>query len=278
MEPAMPIAEACCIQCASFCRSSTEKPSLENLKKIAAARRSLKIFTSSIDNCWDTSIMEPCRNMLRSCMEFMPKRSKVENNDTSEQAQAYTCRMDPDDLNLPALLPGVDLSPHAISSLILELKLEAAEYRPMFSSQALSQRHADDPSYATPLPGSQTEARAIAAHGHVASEVVRLVEIIEKLGSCGAHNESERIIYFGPLFEVYSRISDKVVGMLVRARKYGLLYFRGEILLQRRDDCEPVLLLVTAEQARSKLSVNPHATVSDFQWGSLVARSTIRDR
>jgi hypothetical protein len=37
----------------------------------------------------------------------------------------------------------------------------------------------------------------------------------------------QTLILFGDLFEVYSTISDKVVGMLLRARKHQLLYFEG---------------------------------------------------
>ncbi len=50
-------------------------------------------------------------------------------------------------------------------------------------------------------------------------------------------------ILFGDLFRMYTRISDKVVGILLRARKYGLVYFEPEILFQGQDDDEPVFLL-----------------------------------
>lgn len=39
-------------------------------------------------------------------------------------------------------------------------------------------------------------------------------------------------ILFGDLFRMYTRISDKVVGILLRARKYGLVHFEPEILFQ----------------------------------------------
>ena len=44
------------------------------------------------------------------------------------------------------------------------------------------------------------------------------------------------MIRFGHLFEAYTKISNKVVGMLLRARKQGLVVFEGEMLYQRRDD------------------------------------------
>ena len=38
------------------------------------------------------------------------------------------------------------------------------------------------------------------------------------------------------LFELYKVISSKVVGLLLRARKHGLVQFEGEMLYQGRDD------------------------------------------
>jgi hypothetical protein len=43
--------------------------------------------------------------------------------------------------------------------------------------------------------------------------------------------------------QIYTRISDKVVGMLLRARKYGFVEFIGEMLYQGRDDYMPVRLI-----------------------------------
>ena len=43
-------------------------------------------------------------------------------------------------------------------------------------------------------------------------------------------------ITFGRLFDVYSNISNKLVGILMRARKQGIVDFEGEMLWQRRDD------------------------------------------
>ena len=49
-------------------------------------------------------------------------------------------------------------------------------------------------------------------------------------------------MFFGDLFRLYTRISDKVVGLLLRAKKYGLVYFEPEILFQGQDEKTPVLL------------------------------------
>lgn len=48
---------------------------------------------------------------------------------------------------------------------------------------------------------------------------------------------------FGDLFKLYTRISDKVVGILLRAKKYGLVFFEPEMLFQGQNDNEPVILL-----------------------------------
>lgn len=73
------------------------------------------------------------------------------------------------------------------------------------------------------------------------------------------------------IFQIYVHISDKVVGLLLRARKHKLLDFEGEILFQRRDDDVPVMMLKTMKEIREYLkqkeeevsrsvSPNPKAT------------------
>ena len=44
------------------------------------------------------------------------------------------------------------------------------------------------------------------------------------------------IITFHHIFSIYVAISDKVVGLLLRARKHGLVDFEGEMLFQGRDN------------------------------------------
>ena len=117
------------------------------------------------------------------------------------------------------------------------------------------------------MEGTATEARGRAALFHVANEVVQLCEVIERIGFRGAGGEPETVVLFGELFEVYADISDKVVGMLRLARKYGLCFFEGETLWQRIDDERPVLLLATAEQARELLCTD--GDPENFRWGAL---------
>ncbi len=74
------------------------------------------------------------------------------------------------------------------------------------------------------------------------------------------------MMFFGNLFTLYTRISDKVVGILLRARKYGLVHFEPEILYQGRDDDEPVILLKPMQEIyaiyKAKKSFAPSAIAS----------------
>ena len=93
--------------------------------------------------------------------------------------------------------------------------------------------------YGRPPEGSLTEARGIKAHIHVHKEIVQLCDIIR---SHGEEVEDGYVIFFGPLFRMYISISNKVVGILLRARKQGFVDFEGEMLFQGRDDKVPILL------------------------------------
>lgn len=57
-----------------------------------------------------------------------------------------------------------------------------------------------------------------------------------------------------PIFlQIYVHISDKVVGLLLRARKHKLVDFEGEILFQRRDDNVPIVMLKPIKEIREYL-------------------------
>ena len=58
-------------------------------------------------------------------------------------------------------------------------------------------------------------------------------------------------VSFGRLFERYTRISNKLVGMLLRARKQNLVHFEGEMLFQRRDDDVIITLLHMPEEVEN---------------------------
>lgn len=46
------------------------------------------------------------------------------------------------------------------------------------------------------------------------------------------------------------------MGLLLRARKHKLIDFEGEILLQRRDDDEPIFMLKTTDEIKALLNEN----------------------
>lgn len=97
-----------------------------------------------------------------------------------------------------------------------------------------------DKEYGRPVAGSKTEARGKHAGMHISGEVVHLCEVIEKIGQ--QQPDGTVTVTFGRLFNRYTTISNKVVGMLMRARKQELLDFEGEMLWQRRDDDKIITL------------------------------------
>eukprot|EP00058_Branchiostoma_floridae_P019860 XP_002605350.1 hypothetical protein BRAFLDRAFT_74173 [Branchiostoma floridae] len=94
--------------------------------------------------------------------------------------------------------------------------------------------HRGDKGYGRPVEGSKTEARGKAAHSHISGEVLQVVDVINAIG--WRDRDGRMCVNFGLLFEVYTKISNKVVGVLMRARKYGLVDFEGEMLWQGRDN------------------------------------------
>ena len=78
--------------------------------------------------------------------------------------------------------------------------------------------------------------------------MLQLCEIIDQHGeplftNKEKQNDPRKVISFGELFYLYTIISDKLVGMLLRARKHKLVEFEGECLFQRQDDHVPIILL-----------------------------------
>lgn len=101
--------------------------------------------------------------------------------------------------------------------------------------------HRGDPTYGRPPEGSRTEQRGRDAHSHVGREVEELCLIIRRTGKVGEDGHVR--VTFGQLFETYVTISNKVVGILLRARKHGLVHFEGEMLWQGKDDDVVITLL-----------------------------------
>lgn len=92
--------------------------------------------------------------------------------------------------------------------------------------------------YGRPPQGSKTKQRGKDAHTHVSREVRELCEAIRRIGEAG----NMVTVEFGKLLH-YVTISNKLVGILLRARKQGLVEFDGEMLWQGRDDHVVITLL-----------------------------------
>ena len=121
-----------------------------------------------------------------------------------------------------------------------------------------------DSNYGTPVAGSKTEARGKLAHQRISNEIIELCAVIEDNGMRVDENRST--ITFGRLFDIYTVISNKVVGVLLRARKYGFVSFEGETLFQRRDDNVVITLLLPT----SKVKEIQKEGKTDFQWGKCI--------
>ncbi|XP_059621880.1 actin-binding Rho-activating protein [Phlebotomus argentipes] len=125
--------------------------------------------------------------------------------------------------------------------------------------------------YGKPVAGSLTEFRGQKANLHVYREMMELCDVINNSGApISEENEGLKYIFFGELFNIYVHISDKVVGLLLRARKHKLIDFEGEVLFQRRDDDVPIFMLKTMaeireyvrakeDEVRRSISPNPQA-------------------
>ncbi|MFT7811563.1 actin-binding Rho-activating protein [Arapaima gigas] len=96
--------------------------------------------------------------------------------------------------------------------------------------------------YGRPKEGSKTAERAKRAEAHIHREIDDMCFIIRTMAD--PDNDGRTRITFGQLFDRYIRISDKVVGILMRARKHGKVAFEGEMLWQGRDDHVVITLLV----------------------------------
>ncbi|CAG5078925.1 Oidioi.mRNA.OKI2018_I69.PAR.g9123.t1.cds [Oikopleura dioica] len=104
-------------------------------------------------------------------------------------------------------------------------------------------------------PVGLTKQRGEKAKNHVYKEIICLLGHVKSLCS-----DSPDGLYctFKQIFDRYVKISDKVVGILLRARKYGFLDFEGEMLWQRQDDDVRIYLLTDIDSARNKLGLKDY--------------------
>ncbi|XP_077430040.1 actin-binding Rho-activating protein [Vanacampus margaritifer] len=91
-----------------------------------------------------------------------------------------------------------------------------------------------DSGYGRPKEGSKTAERGERAHKHIRREMEEMVWIIRDMGL--QDRQGRTAVTFGRLFERYVKISDKVVGILLRCRKHNMLHFEGEMLWKGQDD------------------------------------------
>ncbi|XP_067567603.1 actin-binding Rho-activating protein [Pseudorca crassidens] len=111
--------------------------------------------------------------------------------------------------------------------------------------------HKGDEGYGRPKEGTKTAERAKRAEEHIYREITDMCFIIRTMAH---HRRDGKIqVTFGDLFDRYIRISDKVVGILLRARRHGLVDFEGEMLWQGRDDHVVITLLSEPSTAQAKL-------------------------
>ncbi|XP_037549020.1 actin binding Rho activating protein b [Nematolebias whitei] len=96
--------------------------------------------------------------------------------------------------------------------------------------------------YGRPKEGTKTAERAKRAEQHIHREIDDMCYVIRTLADPDPDGKTR--VTFGQLFDRYVRISDKVVGILMRARKHGKVAFEGEMLWQGQDDGVIITLLV----------------------------------
>ena len=110
---------------------------------------------------------------------------------------------------------------------------------------AASKQHPQrsDADYGRPVEGSKTAARAQQAQAWVEQNVMKLVEVIRELSQGTSDAQSRPYTTFGELFAAYVNISDTLVGIMLRAKKRGLIEYEGAMLFQGMHDHVRVTLL-----------------------------------
>jgi len=95
--------------------------------------------------------------------------------------------------------------------------------------------------YGKPVPGSASDIRGQKYQKSVNKEVIDLCRMIYNHGLRLTNGHT--LMLFGEIFNIYQKISNKVVGILARARKNRLVHFEGETLWQGKNDETNVTLL-----------------------------------
>ncbi|CAL7951740.1 unnamed protein product [Xylocopa violacea] len=121
---------------------------------------------------------------------------------------------------------------------------------PFTSGLNIEKRKFSKEEYGRPQAGSLTDIRGRKAAVHIMKEVLELCQIIHDEGTPCQDQPEIIAITFGDLFNIYTHISNKCVGLLLRARKQKLVDFEGEVLFQRRDDDVPIYLIKPINEIR----------------------------
>lgn len=117
-----------------------------------------------------------------------------------------------------------------------------------------------DENYGRPPPGSKTEIRGQRAGKLITGEIVEVCYHILRVGL--ERPDGTYIVGFGFMFEFYTKVSNKLVGMLLRARRQGLVEFEGEMLFQGRDD-NVIIKLVKIPKALEEFYIEMHGSIPD---------------
>ena len=103
--------------------------------------------------------------------------------------------------------------------------------------------------YGKPKEGTLTAKRAEKAKEWVQVEIAKLLAVIVDIG--GKTDDGLPYICFGPLFIAYQDISDTLVGILMRAKKYKYLEYQGDMLFQ---GCHDKVQITLTPKGIDKLS------------------------
>lgn len=93
------------------------------------------------------------------------------------------------------------------------------------------------------------------ANIQVYQEMIDLCAVIDQEGTPVEDEPELKEISFGELFQIYVHINDKVVGLLLRARKHELLTFEGEVLFQKFHDNVRIFLLRPYKEIKEMMNV-----------------------
>lgn len=103
------------------------------------------------------------------------------------------------------------------------------------------------------VPQGKTLERGVKAHQYIIKEIQNLLDVM--IGMAQVDKASKKFyVTFKQIFDRYVRISDKVVGLLMRAKKRKCVSFDAEMLWQGRDDNVKIFIeKVTVEAQGPKL-------------------------